>query len=384
MQRSKRFLFSQLFFAASTLALLPFQSHAVEVPVETTGYVAVEGGSRIQSDLDLYVATFDQSAFDGSNNTDLVVIEELRSIGVEEREENTDNDDTVVYTGNYTGINLASGQEFDSGNIGIEVPVEASLALSANVVGFFRKSGPWIEQSGVEQGLISNMEGTLEYTTLETSRDINFNLQGVYQGSGFTITGGNELRVLDDDRVSIPQWQSDETSSFDISFAGTALEREGNVYEGLLSRNDSEEPESWISRNALIRITDTNDSDGDGVPDLSDLGSNVILGILQPSSIQSGSDSIWSPDLNATVFYDPETLWLYGSNIGWFYLPQQDNPDQIRIFIPDQRIGWIWTNKQLSPDYIRESDGSQLYFALVDGRIYFYDYATQTWSSLSY
>jgi hypothetical protein len=383
MQRLKRFPFSLLIVWACFTALMTFSAFSVEVPVETRGYIAVEGGNSIQSEIDVFIATFDEQAFSQSNNADIVLIEEMLQLTVEERDEDNVDDDTIVYSGKYQAMNLTSGEEFDSGRLALEIAADSPMDINTNVVGFFRRSGPWIQRNNPDgDGLLSDMEGTIEYTTLESTRDITIALQGVYNGSGFTINGETSLSVVNEDTATILRWQSDETDLYELTFSSSAMLREGNTYDGFLFRSDSKEPDFWQSRYALIRVVDTNDSDGDGVPDFSDLGSTSVLGVLQTNSISTGKDQVWSPDLNTTVFYSPDSLWLYGSNLGWFYLPSQDDPDQIRLYVPDARIGWIWTNQQISPVYVREADGGQLYFALVGESLYYYDYSTESWYSL--
>ena len=357
---------------------------AVDLPLDTRPVVPVEGGDSIYEGLNLYATSFDDSAYSPSNPSDIVVFNSVILLTVDEKDEDNDDDDTLIYSAAYKGFNTATKTDQDLGRIFIEAPLDFPSISSSYCVGFLRKSGGWVEKTTATTPMLASVTGTLSYYSLQSTRDIDLAYQGVYEGEPFTVTSSSTATVTSEDMVTVATLTGSEASSKHITFNAVSFSRTGNTYLGFLRRLDDSLPDEWIEKYALARLIDVNDSDGDGIPDFSDLGSEQVLGIITSNSVVVGEGQVWSGDLNTNVSYDPHELWLYGENLGWFYLPDQDDPEKIHIYIPDDNLGWLWTNKDTSPCYIRESDGGLIYFELVDGQVWYYDYSTETWLQPTY
>lgn len=354
------------------------------ISLETIGFDPVSEGPQINPDYRLLAASFSDSAFSASNGGEYAVIRNLVFAALDDNDtEDFEDDDTNVYSCNYVGVEAQNQTEIDKGRLMIVAPSEDQILALSGAVGFIRRSGGWNKTGESLNNTIAGMAGTGVYTNLKSAREFSIALQGTKDGVPLILNSETESTVISTDNVLIDSWVADGAgSTIEYVFSNLLLERENNVYEGLLTRTDELEPDQWESKYALIRVVDNNDTDGDGIPDLSDLGADVISSILQPMSISTGDNSFWSPDLNTTVTVKPEDLWHYGENLGWFYLPDQNDPTQIKIFIPDERLGWLLTNAETSPYYIRESDSAVIYFELIDEQIWFYDFSSETWYSL--
>ena len=384
MLRSIRFTNLRFAFISSVIGFTFTKLLAVELPLDTRGFYPVEGGEAIHEDINLYVASFDDSAFSPNNASDVVILGSLSTLAYVENDEDNDDDDTMVYMTYYDGFHTASGAKQEQGRILFETSVDLEGLISPGGVGFIRKTGGWVKKGEVDENFIYRLTGTLSYHTLQKKRNVEFELHGDNDGDPFTVKGESTVEVLSDDSVLLASMSGSEDSDIHYAFNASSLSRDGYSYIGFTRRIDDSLPDDWMSKYALIRVVDVNDSDGDGVPDLSDIGSEQVLGILSPNSIDVGNGKIWSNDLNTNVSLDPHELWLYGENLGWFYLPDQSDPDKIKIYIPDENLGWLWTNEDISPCYIRESDGGQVYFELVDGQVWYYDYALEAWFQPTY
>lgn len=377
MQRVKRFLNPKHLTLLIFAGFLSFGLSGAEIPLETKGFDPVQGGSSIAEGINLYVASFDEQTYSANNSTDIVIIDSVISLVIAENDE--DDDDTYVFAAIYRGHHTESGTEQDVGRMLIETPYEYNNLHGNGAVGFFRKSGPWVKTIDSVPNPIADVTGTLTYKTLEKIRDVDIRFNAIYKGVPYMLAGSPSASVLASDNVTISSWSADEGSDLDFSFSAVGLVRTGNHYDGFIRRTDDEEPEEWTTRYALLRIIDINDSDADGIPDFSDLGSASALGMISTNSISTGNSQTWSDELNTMVTMDPGEFWLYGENLGWFYLSDQDDPSKSRLYIPDENLGWLWTDADLSPYYVRESDSAHIYFEVIDGQVWYYDYAAQSW-----
>jgi len=381
--RQSRFPISH-FLAFVSFVFLSSRAFSVEIPLEARSFTPVEGGGDIIDGTVLYVSSFSDLTYSASNASNVVIIEDMTSLTVDENDENDEDDNTNILVSNYTGYNTVTGEDQETGSLVFEVPSKSNTLFASSVKGFYRKTGPWKKRQTDQLFMFEGATGSLSYNSLEKARDVGIVINGTFDGANFTLFGDSTTTVLSSDYVSMGGWEADEGSTYDFSFISATLRRDGNSYTGFLRRGDVETPEDWESHYAVFRLFDTHDSDGDGVPDLSDLGSDQILGVLSTNSIDLGSDQFWSNDLNTTVSVDQKQFWLFGENLGWFYLPDQHDPYAIRIYIADERLGWLTTNAGMSPNYVRESDGVSIYFDRIDGKISFFDSKLEAWFVVTY
>ena len=384
MSRSIRFPSLRFAFLSFVIGFAVTKLLAVDLPLETRGFYPVEGGETIHEDIDLFVASFDDSTFSANNASDLVILGSVSTLAYLDNDEDDDEDDTLLYVAYYDGFQSASGTRLDEGRIMFETPYDFKGLTSAGAVGFIRKTGGWVKKGTVDESFVYRMTGTISYQSLQKKRDVSLEMQSDNDGVPFTIRGTSTSEVLSSDSVLVALWVASEDSDIHYSFNATSYSRNGNTYTGFTRRIDESLPDDWMSMYLLTRIVDVNDADGDGIPDLSDIGAEQVLGVLAANSVDVGNGQIWSNDLNTYVSLDPHELWLYGENLGWFYLPDQNDTGKIKLYIPDDNLGWLWTNADISPCYIRESDGGKIYFELVDGQVWYYDYTLESWFQPSY
>jgi hypothetical protein len=367
--------------ACFTLAL-----SAREVPFETRGFVPVTGGERILPDYHLFVASFDPLAFAGNNASDLVIVRDIARFFIDDSgTEDDESDDANIYIAAYEGYNSATGTTQDAGVLMIQNPLEDSLLAEGGVVGFIRKSGPWaVAEEGVDT-TIGNATGTISYTNLLSVRPVTMRLTGRIAGASYTISGDTNLQVLTTDSIQLQAWEASKGQSPAFSFGSMILTRDGTRYRGLMRRTDDEEPLSWKTRYAYMQVEDSNDVDGDGIPDLSDSGGETINRVIAIQGTSLGAGQYWSSVLDTIVHEDPAEMWMYGERIGWFFLSLDDATEgSARIFVADPNLGWLHTDKKIHPDFVRESDGATIVFACIDGKAFYKNPVSSNWLQPTY
>jgi len=114
---------------------------------------------------------------------------------------------------------------------------------------------------------ISGITGTVTYDTATR----NMSVSGLSFGGSTSVTGTITYDVLDQNTIRI--------NSFVVIYSGGSLStvgsfnlaRSGNKYFGKGALSDGNPSTAWVDFNMFhLTVTDTNDSDGDGIPDLSD------------------------------------------------------------------------------------------------------------------
>ena len=133
--------------------------------------------------------------------------------------------------------------------------------------------------------------GVLEYQRTDTGALLNFEF-----GEGITNSRAAS-RVLDSNTVKLPVVRVRFGPTKVVRLAPTVLERSGQVYQGIGQLTDGLlETTVKDFRSYVLQITDTNDRDGNSVPDFSDalppyiavqparkivpLGSDVVLSVV--------------------------------------------------------------------------------------------------------
>jgi hypothetical protein len=342
-------------------------SAEVELPVETRAFVPVEGGSVIASGYVLSMASFDELAFGPNHSGDVVILKEMGRYTVVEGDEEDDTDDVNVFLCKYEGIHSGTHVIQDSGMLAIETPAEEKLLGASGVVGFFRKQGAWVRRPGAAvDTTIGNQRGKLRYSSLEAIRSVEMELDVKVAEAPVTISGSSTVQVVGTDLVQLAAWSALEGQVPAFQFSMVSLARKGDAYSGLIRRLDDEVPESWQSRYALMRVWDKNDSDGDGVPDLSEIGADAIAKVLEGKSL--GGEWFWSDTLDTMVRVDAVSGWWHADSMGWFLAAPGMAGDNTKFYVPDPRIGWVSRADASSGGlFCLDSDGTMVVFEALNG-----------------
>jgi formylglycine-generating enzyme required for sulfatase activity len=115
-----------------------------------------------------------------------------------------------------------------------------------------------------------NLIGKLKYNRTNNTATVEADLD---REGGAVIKYTNQLNysVSDTNTISFPSGKFSATNQLDVLHKAFILKRSGNRYIGRLDFEDAYKGTSWADYTAWqLEIVDTNDSDGDGVPDLSD------------------------------------------------------------------------------------------------------------------
>lgn len=120
---------------------------------------------------------------------------------------------------------------------------------------------------------VQNGSGSVSYSR-GSANTMAFTLSQSDPLSGFsrTLTGSTDFTVNNANQITIPQFNvSASDGSIFTVLAGTVLNRTGHRYAGNLAVVDGLLETSWRDHiDWVIEVVDNNDSDGNGIPDLSD------------------------------------------------------------------------------------------------------------------
>lgn len=123
-----------------------------------------------------------------------------------------------------------------------------------------------------------NASGTVTYSRPENSA--TFNLTLIQQGTTRTLTGTTSFSVVSPNQINVPQFNLRSNDGFNYTGKAFTLSRTGNRYAGSFQFSDGNPATSWADYvDWVLEITDPNDADGNGIPDLSDA-------VLPPTAAQ--------------------------------------------------------------------------------------------------
>jgi hypothetical protein len=107
---------------------------------------------------------------------------------------------------------------------------------------------------------VGTISGIINYSEKEKTFSITYTSKFKYQSSPVTLETTYE--ILDQDRIKV---------NAKGIFPSTVFTRNGNTYSAVVELTDGDSYTSWPDyQKWLLLIEDTNDFDGDGIPDLSD------------------------------------------------------------------------------------------------------------------
>ena len=144
----------------------------------------------------------------------------------------------------------------------------------ANSLGSITYRGTW----GLQY-----VSGTMTYQREPNLLTLNLVSLG-FDGSSNAVSGATSFIVNNPNQVSLPQVSLTNSEGEVISIYPAVLNRSGNKYIGELQLVDGNPGSSWADYTGwVMEITDANDSNNNGVPDLSDLGLAPAI-VAQPTN----------------------------------------------------------------------------------------------------
>jgi hypothetical protein len=129
-----------------------------------------------------------------------------------------------------------------------------------------------ISGQGVRSGswTVISILGTANYIRGEQNT-ISFSVIAQGEISVNVSTSSTPYTINSGDQISIPPMLFSTSDSLLFSQTTTTLTRSGNTYRGLITLIDGDTTTSWQDyKQYILEVTDNNDSDSDGIPDLSD------------------------------------------------------------------------------------------------------------------
>lgn len=211
-----------------------------------------------------------------------------------------------------------NGSTSFTGNGGSDWPATTSFTLNGSIsraVGSQIGTVSATTISGTYSGpmRIVYLTGSSSYSR-GTQNNISFNLTVNTVTASVNVSGSTTFTVLNSNQIQLQQFTATGDGATIVVYAAT-LDRSGNKYVGNLEIQDGEAATSWRDyKDWVLEVTDTNDYDGDGIPDLSD-GLPVAPTIsLHPQSrtVYAGATATFTVSVTGT---DPFTYQWRKNNI---------------------------------------------------------------------
>lgn len=157
--------------------------------------------------------------------------------------------------------------------------------------------------------------GSMTYERNAQSNKFTLNLTYFQPNGGSTVfTGSTNYYITNNSLIGFPQFKltntSDTTKTITVGAAG--LTRATNTYQGYVTLSDGEFVTTWADYPFhLFAFTDLNDSNGNGVPDLTDTYIPPPTIIRQPTNIvvNAGQNATFSVHATNALGYQ----WLFGN-----------------------------------------------------------------------
>ena len=188
-----------------------------------------------------------------------------------------------------------------------------------------------------------NVSGTCTYS--RNAGTISFTLNETLPNVGNqTLSGLTTFEVVDANRITLRQFNLNATGGGTYSVLATTLTRSGNKYRGNLQLADGGLQTYWQDYTSwVVEISDQNDSNQDGIPNLSDpTGPTPIVG----SAAVADFNNDGHPDYVLRNANTRQTaIWYLNNNIY-----------QGGAFGPSITVGWVLEgvadfNRDVHPDY---------------------------------
>jgi hypothetical protein len=187
-----------------------------------------------------------------------------------------------------------------------------------------------VSVSAVTSWQVTNLVGELVYNP---SRNLQLEASAASYGGSYSLSGSSTYTSQSEGTLQIKQAQlTNQLGNYVL--APLDLARSGYSYKGLATLDDGVTGTNWPDfTDWYVILTDTNDADGDGIPDLTDATS---------SGTATFTPGGWNYLSWPWAYSDSDQAWLYFSAVGnavvlWrqkdgkWYMPQTGNPAWVAI-----------------------------------------------------
>ncbi len=148
-----------------------------------------------------------------------------------------------------------------------------------------------------------HVEGSVSYTQGSNSL-LLFNLSMTERGRTFQLTGSTSFTITSPDQIGLPQFSLNSSDNKTYTVKVSTLNRKGKTYVASVALADGSLETSWPDYvNWVLEITDNNDANGNGIPDLSDTPATppTIMTPPQNRSVVVGTNVTFSVMANGTA-----------------------------------------------------------------------------------
>jgi hypothetical protein len=183
-----------------------------------------------------------------------------------------------------------------------------------------------------------SVSGTCTYSRNDGTISLALN-EPLPSGGNRTLSGLTTLEVVDANRISLPQFNVYASDGSTYSVLATTLTRSGNKYRGNLELADGDPSTYWPDYTSWVfEILDQNDSNQDGIPNLSDSGYDLVNAVVttdrasnitRSSAILNGT--INPNGLTTTVHFEYWTSGNYRTTADWTYTGNTTQSVSVRI-----------------------------------------------------
>ena len=195
-------------------------------------------------------------------------------------------------------------------------------------------------ESGTSQGnwVVGYYEGTIVYE--ENNCQINATTMDA-AGEILSASGSTTYTSSNENQITLNNLDLTVNSSL-VRINGNSLTRNGNIYSAAVTALDGSPATSWADfQDWYLEITDPNDLDLDGIPDLSD---SIYESIIFFETIGTDLGSGWKNLSWFGTYFPTSSGWIYHLQHGWIYLVC-DSLDSVWYWHSTHK--WCWTNQNI-------------------------------------
>lgn len=254
---------------------------------------------------------------------------------------------------NFSAYNLETQQIRDGGTLFLTADPNAQLpatSVASPIVGLVRRDAPFSAFSSTRP--VAEVGGSSGASSFSVApRTLNVSTQRNSQ----MFTGSVGLEVVDANTIQM----TDDLVIGGFSYRPATLVRDGLRFYGLLEPRAAQ-----VDYNAsllVIELTGLTDSNGDGIPDISDAafdgtviigdiqlaaGSSLqhpVLGGLVGTSAEGWANSNFLSNVFVSEFTNTER-WVFSESIGWLWMAPTAGTAADGIWSYSPESGWLHTN----------------------------------------